>query len=186
MCFSMDEDNTWKNGRALLLGEVLVEQGLLTKSDVGSILEQQRITGRPFGEIAETLCHISTEAIEEAWAYQYAYNAPTIDPVIFIPRSNAKKLVSPRQAWQFRCLPMNLEGETLVLATTPKYLHRALKFATRVLDRPAYFMMTTEAHLAAALSDHYPFGGMSGADASNGTMKRLMYKLRIERLREAG
>ena len=68
MCFSMDEDNTWKNGRALLLGEVLVEQGLLTKSDVGSILEQQRITGRPFGEIAETLCHISTEAIEEAWA----------------------------------------------------------------------------------------------------------------------
>ena len=182
----MDEVNTWKSGRTLLLGEVLVEQGLLTASDVWSILEQQEATGRPFGEIAERLCNISTEAIEEAWAYQYAYNAPTIDPVTFIPRSDARALVSPRQAWQFRCLPMNLEGNTLVLATTPKYLHRALKFATRVLDRPAYFMMTTEARLAAALTEHYPFGGMSGVDATNDTMKRLMYKLRMERLREAG
>jgi hypothetical protein len=179
----MDESNTWKNGRTLLLGEVLVEQGLLTESDVTSILEEQKATGRPFGAIAERLCTISTEAIEEAWAYQYAYNAPTIDPVSFIPRSDAMALVTARQAWQFRCLPMNIEGNTLVLATTPKYLHRALKFATRVLDRPAYFMMTTEARLASALSDHYPFGGMSGADSTNDTMKRLMYKLRVERLK---
>lgn len=182
----MDEAITWKNERTLLLGEVLVEQGLLTESDVSSILEEQQLTGRPFGDIAEHLCNISTEAIEEAWAYQYAYNAPTIDPVSFIPRSDAKALVSARQAWQFRCLPMNLEGDTLVLATSTKYLHRALKFATRVLDRPAYFMMTTEARLASALSEHYPFGGMSKADSTTDTMKRLMYKLRVDRLREAG
>jgi hypothetical protein len=181
----MDDSNTWKNGRTLLLGEVLVEQGLLIEADVCAILEEQESTGRPFGEIAENLCNISMEAIEEAWAYQYAYNAPTIDPVTFIPRSDARELVTARQAWQFRCLPMNLEGNTLVLATTPKYLHRALKFATRVLDRPAYFMMTTEARLAAALSDHYPLCGMSAADASNDTMKRLMYKLRVDRLRKA-
>jgi hypothetical protein len=81
---------------------------------------------------------------------------------------------------------MNIEGNTLVLATTPKYLHRALKFATRVLDCPAYFMMTTEARLAAALSDHYPLGGMNTATGANDTMKRLMYKLRVDRLREAG
>ncbi len=182
----MDEINTWKNDRTLLLGEVLVEQGLLTEVDVKSILEQQQASGRPFGEIAEKFCNVSTEAIEEAWAYQYAYNAPTIDPVTFIPRSEARSLVTHRQAWQFRCLPMNLEGDTLVLATTPRYLQRALKFATRILDRPAYFMMTTEARLAAALSEYYPLGGMSAASATNDTMKRLMYKLRIERLREAG
>ena len=179
----MDESNTWKNGRTLLLGEVLVEQGLLVETDVSSILEQQRLSGRPFGDIAEEFFNVSTEAIEEAWAYQYAYNAPTIDPVTFIPRSDAKDLITARQAWQFRCLPMNLEGETLVLATTPRYLQRALKFATRVLDRPAYFMMTTEARLASALSNHYPFGGMN---ATNDTMKRLLHKIRLDRLRETG
>ncbi len=184
--FAMDESNACKNGRTLLLGEVLVEQGLLSESDVFEILEEQLASGRPFGEIAERLFKISTEAIEEAWAYQYSFNAPTIDPVTFVPRSEAKDLVSARQAWQFRCLPMNLEGDTLVLATSPKYLHRALKFATRVLDRPAYFMMTTEARLAAALSEHYPLGGMSAAGASNDSMKRLIHKMRIERMREAG
>jgi hypothetical protein len=78
---------------------------------------------------------------------------------------------------------MNIEGNTLVLATTQKHLQRALKFATRVLDRPAYFMMTTEARLATALSEHYPLGGMS---ATNDTMKRMMHKMRTDRLREAG
>jgi hypothetical protein len=182
----MDESNTWKNGRTLLLGEVLIEQGLLVESNVTDILAKQRVTGRPFGEIAEQLFTISTEAIEEAWAYQYAYNAPTIDPVTFIPRSDAKALVTARQAWQFRCLPMNLEGETLVLATTLHYLQRALKFATRVLGRPAYFMMTTEPRLASALARHYPLGGMTATNSTNDTMKRLLHKMRIERLREAG
>ena len=90
----MDETTTWKSTRALLLGEVLVEQGLLSEQDVYKILEHQKKSGRPFGELAEKLCNISTEAIEEAWAYQYAFNAPTIDPLSFIPRSEAKKLVS--------------------------------------------------------------------------------------------
>ena len=182
----MDESNAWKNSRKLLLGEVLVEQGLLSEQDVHEILEYQRKSARPFGEIAETLCNISMEAIEEAWAYQYAYNAPTIDPVTFTPRTDAKKLVSARQAWQFKCLPMNLEGKTLVLATTPRYLQKALKFATRVLGRPAYFMMTTEARLVAALTEHYPLGGMCVSSGSNDTMKRLMYKMRLDRLRDAG
>ena len=182
----MDDPITWKNGRTLLLGEVLIEQGLLTEQQVSAILDQQKKSARPFGEIAEKLCNISLEAIEEAWAYQYAYNAPTIDPVTFLPRSDAKKLVSPRQAWQFKCLPMNLEGETLVLATTPRYLQKALKFATRVLDRPAYFMMTTEARLSAALSEHYPLAGMCASNTSNDTMKRFVQKMRLDRLREAG
>ncbi|MDP7005967.1 MAG: hypothetical protein QF718_07135 [Phycisphaerales bacterium] len=182
----MEHLNNWKNRRKLLLGEVLVEQGLLTESDVCSILEQQKKSGRPFGEIAEKLFNLSSEAIEEAWSYQYACNAQTIDPVTFVPRSDAMSLVTPRQAWQFRCLPMNLEGDTLVLATTQKYLQRALKFATRVLDRPAYFMMTTEARLTSALAEHYPLGGMNAANVSNDTMKRLMHKMRTERLREAG
>ena len=170
----------------LLLGDVLVEQGLLSESDVSLILKRQRKSGKPFGEIAEAMCDISTEAIEEAWACQYAHNAPTIDPMQVIPRADARALICARQAWQFRCLPMNVEGDTLVIATTQKYLHRALQFATRVLDRPAYFVMTTEARLAAALSAHYPLGGMSASSISSDTIKRLLNKMRIDRLREAG
>ena len=169
----------------LRLGDVLVEQGLLSESDVALILKRQHRSGRPFGEIAESMCDISTEAIEEAWACQYAHNAPTIDPLTVIPRADARSIICARQAWQFRCLPMNLEGDTLVIATTQGYLHRALRFATRVLDRPAYFVMTTEARLAAALSTHYPLGGMNSSSVSSDTIKRLVTKMRIERFRDA-
>lgn len=181
----MDNFQEAENTVGLRLGDVLVEQGLISEFDVKLILKRQCRSGKPFGEIAEAMCDISSEAIEEAWACQYAHNAPTIDPIQVIPRADARALISARQAWQFRCLPMNLEGNTLVIATTQMHLHRALQFATRVLDRPAYFVMTTEGRLAAALSIYYPLCGMSASLISGETINRLVSKMRIDRLREA-
>jgi hypothetical protein len=181
----MTNNKSWKMKNPLRLGEVLVEQGMLTETQVEAILVEQRKTKRPFGVIAESLCSISTEAIEEAWACQYAQNTRTIDPFVEIPRSAAKEMITTRQAWQFRCLPMSLEGETLVIATTPKHLHRALKFATSVLGRPAYFVMTTDNRLAAALSEHYPIGGMGSSSVTGDSIHRLVTKMRIDRMRDS-
>ena len=179
-------NESWKNNHTLRIGEVLIEQGLLSVSDVEEILLEQQTTRKPFGVIAEWICGISMEAIEEAWASQYARNAKTVDPTVYIPRENARAVISTRQAWQFRCLPMNIEGDTLVIATTRNHLHRALKFATRVLEMPAYFVFTSEGQLAAALSDYYPLGGMESSTTNSDTMKHLMQKLRMERIRKAG
>jgi hypothetical protein len=181
----MSNHQSRKMKKPLRLGEVLVEQGMLTETQVEEILTVQRATRRPFGVIAETLCNLSIEAIEEAWASQYAQNTRTIDPFTEIPRSDAKALITTRQAWQFRCLPMSLEGDTLIIATTPKHLHRALKFATSVLDRPAYFVMTTDNRLAAALSEHYPIGGMGTSSVTGDSINRLVTKMRLDRLRES-
>jgi len=182
------DDNTTPQVSRIRLGEVLIEQGLLCETDVKKILSEQAQTGRPFGEIAESLCNLSSEAIEEAWAFQYAHNAPTVDPVLCIPRAAACELVSARQAWQFRCMPMNREGDTLVIATTKRHIRRALKFATRVLGRPAYFVMTTEDRLCAALSEHYPLGGKHSATAgiSDESVHRFMTKMRMARMRQTG
>lgn len=170
--------------RHLRLGEVLVEQGLLNESDVQAILDTQQQSAKPFGEIAESMFNISADAIEEAWACQYAHNAPTIDPVICIPSVEACALVTARQAWQFRCLPMNLEDKTLVIATTKRHLRRALRFATRVLGRPAYFVMTTEERLCAALSVHYPLCDNETLLGSDAAFNGFLNKIRMERLRE--
>ena len=169
----------------LRLGEVLVEHGLLTETEVETIMTEQRSSGRPFGVLAESLCNCSIEAIEDAWACQYAQNTRTVDPFTEIPREEARILISTRQAWQFRCLPMSLEGDTLVIATTPKHVRRALKFATSVLDRPAYFVMTTDNRLAAALSEHYPIAGMGASSVAGESINRLVTKLRLDRLRES-
>ncbi|MDP7008957.1 MAG: hypothetical protein QGI78_05225 [Phycisphaerales bacterium] len=174
-----------KMKKPLRLGEVLIEQGLLSESQVTQILSEQELSGRPFGVLAETMFHVSVEAIEEAWACQYAHNTRTIDPFIEIPRNDAKACITTRQAWQFRCLPMSLEGKTLVIATTPTHVRKALKFATGVLNRPAYFVMTTDNRLAAALSEHFPIAGMGSSSVSGEAINRLVTKMRLDRLRES-
>jgi len=187
--WGMGENQTSTTPSHLRLGDVLVEQGLLNESDVEAILNQQHQTGRPFGEIAETMCNVSSEAIEEAWACQYEHNAPTMDPVKCTPRADACALVTARQAWQFRCLPMSLEDDTLVIATTKRHIHRALRFATRVLDRPAYFVMTSEERLAEALAKHYPLCGTSSSkdsEVSSTQFNTYMTKMRMDRVRKSG
>jgi len=178
--------NPSKTKTSLRIGEVLVSQGLLSESDVQKVLLEQQSSKRPFGIIAEKMHRVSIEAIEEAWACQYAHNGLNIDLCAYCPRQDAMLLISSRQAWQFRCLPMNLEGDTLVIATTQKHLHRALKFATRVLDRPSYFVFTTEVGLSEALSKYYPLLGMDSALArGDNTVKKFMSKLRMQRIRKA-
>ena len=62
----MDYPQKPENSNCLRLGDVLVEQGLLSEFDVNLILKRQQRSGKPFGESAEAMCDISTEAIEDA------------------------------------------------------------------------------------------------------------------------
>ena len=62
------------------LGQLLVERGMLTEEQVGRVLAQQQETGEPFGVLAERLFGVEPEAIEEAWARQYAGLTRTVDP----------------------------------------------------------------------------------------------------------
>ena len=45
-------NESWKNNHTLRIGEVLIEQGLLSVSDVEEILLEQQTTRKPFGVIA--------------------------------------------------------------------------------------------------------------------------------------
>ena len=179
-------NTSWKNRKQLRIGEILIEQGLLTPREVDEILLEQEANKKPFGVIAEWLCGVSIEAIEEAWATQYTQNAPTIDPSVYKPRKDAMLMMSARQAWQFRCIPMNLEGNTLVLATTKNQIHRALKFTTRVLCCPAYFVLMSDTKLAEGLNEYYPLSSLGDANTTDQTMKALMQKLRFDRFKKVG
>ena len=52
--------------RGIRIGELLVEQGTLTPGEIDQIMQVQRETHRPFGELAETLFGVDPKAIEAA------------------------------------------------------------------------------------------------------------------------
>lgn len=143
------------------LGQLLIEGEVLTGRQVDAIITEQERTGEPFGLLAERLYGVDPRKIEDAWARQYAGLTRTVRPDIEVFDDQAAALVTRRQAWQFRILPMRFEGREMLIATTPQHLRRALRFATNVIGIPVFFVMADPLELGHALCARYPLPGMT-------------------------
>ncbi len=155
------------------LGEVLTAQGVLTAQQVNHILERQCEEHKPFGLLCERLYGIKPEVIEEAWANQYATLTRTIDPAVEVFEDRAKELITRRQAWQFRILPIRFDENELMIATTQQHLRRALRFSGNILNVPLYFVMTSPDALGDALCKHYPLPGFTAQSVSEGRTEHI-------------
>lgn len=142
------------------IGELMVRRGLLTEEQVEAILSEQVSRGGAFGALAEELFGIGEPEVEDAWAEQYAIYAEQIDPRAEAPTADALALIDRRQAWQFRLMPLRIEGSEVVFVTTTSHLARALRFVIRHIEAPAYFVLTAPGALAEALQAHYPIAGL--------------------------
>lgn len=156
------------------LGELLVRHGVLTPEQVRTVLDIQQRTGEPFGLICEHVLGVPGEAVEQAWAVQYEALTRTIDPATEPFDDGTKQIITRRQAWQFRILPVRFEGRELMMITTPRHLRRALRFATRVIGVPVYFVLASPEDLGAVLCRRYPLAGMTAASVMDGGIDRLL------------
>jgi hypothetical protein len=138
------------------IGQLLVEQGVLTQSQVDHILKVQKISHRPFGDLAERLYGINPKAVEDAWVDQYLRIAGVVDLEDVEIETECLRLLNRRQAWQFHLLPLNREEERLQMATSAENLVRSVNFATRKLDEPVHFLIAERAQLRNFLMKHYP------------------------------
>lgn len=143
------------------LGDLLVKRGVLTEAQRDSVLEHQRLTGRPFGEMAERLFGIGQGAVEAAWAEQYSMIARRVDPRTERTDPKMLALIDRRQAWQFGLMPLRTEAGELLICTTQQHLPRALKFAGWKIQAQCFFVISDPRALGEALMKHYPMGGMS-------------------------
>ena len=145
-----------KGTKGIQIGELLIEQGALTQAQVEHILKVQKISHRPFGDLAERLYGIDPKAIEDAWVEQYLRIAGTIDLDDQRVDEGCLRLLNRRQAWQFHLLPMNRDEQYLNIATSAEQLVRAVNFSSRKLDEPVYFQITERKQLREFLMKHYP------------------------------
>jgi len=142
--------------KGIQIGQLLIEQGALTEAQVDHILKVQKMSHRPFGDLAERLYGINPKAIEDAWVEQYIRIAGVIDLRQQEIDGNCLRTLNRRQAWQFHLLPMNREDESLNMATSPKDLVRAVNFSGKALDEPVHFLIAERAQLREFLMKHYP------------------------------
>jgi hypothetical protein len=142
--------------KGIQIGELLIEQGVLTETQVAHILKVQKLSHRPFGDLAERLFGISPQAVEDAWVQQYVRLAGTVDLDDQKFDEQCLRLLNRRQAWQFHVLPMHRQEEELNLATSAENLVRAVNFSSKKLDEPVFFQIAERKQLREFLMKHYP------------------------------
>ncbi len=140
------------------IGEILVEQGVLSEQQVFEIVEKQRNTGTPFGVLAERVFDVTVESIEGAWIEQYhRFTGGEINLEEQHVDEQALKLINRRQAWQFEMLPLHYEdtGE-LLIAASRRRLARAVTFVAARVRPVAFFRIADSSQLRHFLQKHYP------------------------------
>ncbi len=142
------------------LGNLLVDQSIITPQQRDQILWVQREHPRPFGVIAEELFGVKPADVERAWAEQLIAYPQRIDPAIIMPAREALGLIDRRQAWQFGILPLDQRGPDLRLCTCPAMLVKAVRFAGWRLAGGCLFELADPDRLAIALQEHYPMAGL--------------------------
>ena len=144
---------------AVRIGDLLVQSGVITELMRDEILEEQRIVGKPFGELAERMFAVDPDIIEQAWATQYESLAGLVDLTAFEIDEAATQRVTPRQAWQFKLLPVAYQHGELMICTTTENLPRALRFAATQISDCCFFMVARVDELAEALQRFHPMPG---------------------------
>jgi MshEN domain len=144
------------------IGEILVEQGVLSEQQVFEVLEAQKQHRMPFGVLAERMFDVTLHSIENAWVEQYHRFTGTIDLSGEKFDNEALRVLNRRQAWQFELLPIRTEpdGEMLMAASANR-LARAVTFAANRIDRAVYFRIAEQAQLRDFLQQHYPMPELS-------------------------
>lgn len=142
--------------KGLPLGEILIEQGILTRKQVEHLLNVQKTCHRPIGDLAERLYGIDPKAVEDAWVEQYLRTVGVVDLDEVRVDVDCLRALNRRQAWQFQVLPTNRDTGELNVATDAENLVRAVNFSTRALDEPVLFLIAEREQLRAFLKEHYP------------------------------
>jgi hypothetical protein len=122
------------------IGQLLIEQGVLTQEQVDHILKVQKMSHRPFGDLAERLFGINARAVEDAWVEQYVRLAGVVD----------------LEDQKFHLLPLHREETDVSVATSAKDLVKAVNFSGKKLDEPVHFLIAERAQLKEFLMKHYP------------------------------
>ena len=163
----MNTDN-----QPIRLGEILIEQGVLSEHQVFEIVRAQKNNRLPFGVLAERMFDVTIDSIEAAWIEQYHRFTGTLDLDASPVDEEALRLVNRRQAWQFEVLPVQFEatGELLMAASRHR-LARAVTFAARHIDRVVYFRVAESRQLREFLQRHYP---MPGGPPTTGLLEKAL------------
>jgi type II secretory ATPase GspE/PulE/Tfp pilus assembly ATPase PilB-like protein len=138
-----------------LFGQRLVERGIITQQQLNEAIHKQQTTmsNKKLGEILVRLGYISRSHITDGLADQLEI------PIIKISDreipERIRNMVDGGVATVYRAIPIEEEGQTLVVATADPANLTLADNLTRLLDRPVRLVLATPEEISYALSKYY-------------------------------
>ena len=139
------------------LGDLLIQQGLLTEEQLKLSLDEQKRTGRKLGRVFVESGYVTEEGISQALARQL--RIPFIDLKNFTPKPELIKLLPEAPALRFRALVLDQlpDGRLQVGLSDPTDL-QAYDEITRLVKRDIELAVLTESQLLAMVDRVYHRG----------------------------
>jgi len=135
------------------LGEVLVQQKLLSQEQLALALEEQKRSGRKLGRVLVELGFVTEEQISEALARQL--NIPYINLKFHNLRPEVVKLLPETQARRFRAIVMEVKGNTALVGMADPTDLFAYDEISRLLKREISLAVVNEGQLMEAIDRLY-------------------------------
>ncbi|MBT9455159.1 MAG: type II/IV secretion system protein [Burkholderiaceae bacterium] len=137
----------------LRLGDVLVQQQLISEEQLKQNLDLQRSTGKKLGRLLIDAGLITEEALAHVLARQL--RVPFVNLKSFPLRSELVRLLPESPARRFRALVLEDKGEALLVAMADPLDLFAYDELTRLLKRKINMAVVAESQLPLAFDRHY-------------------------------
>lgn len=138
-----------------LMGEILVSEGFLTEMQVEEILAEQRHNRKPFGLLANMMCGVPEEEIWKAYAHQMAEYVEEIDLVCEVRDPRVADILTVREAWSHLMMPLRIDGDALIVATSRGRLADAMAYAHGRFNMYVHFVYADRIQLEQYIMEHY-------------------------------
>jgi type IV pilus assembly protein PilB len=128
------------------LGDILLEQGELTPDQLAYALDRQQATKERLGAICLSDGMISETVLAKALAGQFGLEY--IDLKGYRPNEEIFNLIQPEMIYRYQFIPLELQGEVLVVAISDPTAVLKLDEISLLLERPLLFKVAAESEIA--------------------------------------
>lgn len=147
-----------------LIGNILIEQGVLTLKQVAKAMQAQAESEAPLGRIAEQLFNVERAVVIEALAEQVVMRAPDASLATEQFDPQCLRMISAKEAWDNLILPIRWENGELLCATTVETLPGSIELLQQKLDCPFHFAIAEMRPLEEFIASLYAYEGVEVID----------------------
>ena len=156
--------------RRKLLGERLIEAGLITSDQLDLGMREQKRTGERIGEIMISLGFVTQELVSSVLASEAGVTFVQLDSSMVDPA--ALKCVSEAISRRHKIIPLNLDPPRLTIAMANAFDVLAIDEVQRATGYVVEAVSATESSILQAI-DHYYVGGGSLEEVIQKSMRQV-------------